>query len=104
MSWRAAHSPDDDVVEIAASLERITSRLGIPSARTMSTIANCWPKVVGEVVAAHAQPVALRDGVLVVRVDAPQWRTELKWMAGQVADRLNAEIGSDVVEQLKISV
>ncbi len=60
-----------------------------------------WPSVVGEHIAEHAIPVALRDGVLSVSAVSTAWATKLPMVQGAVArqDRgLGRRRGGDVVE------
>lgn len=104
MIWQPIHKPEDDAKPVADALDLITQRLGLPRASTMSVIFTAWPEVTGEVGAMHAKPVSLKDGVLLVEVDNPVWRTELKWMSGQIADRLNERLGGNVVERLQLRV
>ncbi len=103
MTWRA-FSTDESGSPVGVSLEKIMKRLGLPSASVTTTICQHWVDVVGPVIAEHATPQVVVDGALVVEVDDPAWRTELKWMGGQVADRLNDALGEHLVERLDIRV
>ena len=49
-----------------------------------------WPEVVGEAVAAHATPVKIERGRLLVNVDEPGWATQLRYLEADLIGRLAA--------------
>jgi predicted nucleic acid-binding Zn ribbon protein len=49
-----------------------------------------WPKVAGEAVAAEAEPVAERGGVLSVSCRSAAWAHELSLLGPELVARLNA--------------
>ena len=59
-----------------------------------------WAEEVGDAIAAHAQPVALRAGVLTVAVDAPTWLQELQFLKDTLRERLNARLGQKLIDDL----
>jgi predicted nucleic acid-binding Zn ribbon protein len=46
----------------------LVKRLGLRERLHEAEIAEAWSKIVGEFIAAHSTPVALREGILYVRV------------------------------------
>jgi len=67
----------------------------------LSQIQRAWPAAVGDVIAANAQPVAERDGV--VRVYCPQsvWSQEIDLMGEDLAASLNAALGVEMVREVR---
>jgi predicted nucleic acid-binding Zn ribbon protein len=63
-----------------------------------------WEAIVGSSVAAHAQPLSLRDGVLRVAVDEPGWATQLRFLAPTVLARFADAVGPDLVTSIEVSV
>ncbi len=61
-----------------------------------------WAGVVGEQIAEHASPTALRDGVLTVSAETTAWATQLRMMQRQVLAKIAAAVGDRVVTSLKI--
>jgi predicted nucleic acid-binding Zn ribbon protein len=59
-----------------------------------------WASEVGEGVAAHAEPVWLRDGVLSVRVRGATWMQELQFAKEEIRSRLNRRLGAEVVRDV----
>ncbi len=55
-----------------------------------------WTATVGAMIAKHARPATLKDGVLWVEVDHPIWRTELHHRKFQILAGLN---GGDAREK-----
>jgi predicted nucleic acid-binding Zn ribbon protein len=62
-----------------------------------------WPMVVGEDIAGHAQPTALRDGVLSVTAESTAWATQLRMVQSQLLAKIAAAVGDGVVTALKIT-
>ena len=59
--------------------------------------------VVGEQIAEHATPTALRDGVLSVSAESTAWATQLRMVQAQLLAKIAAAVGDGVVTSLKIT-
>lgn len=62
-----------------------------------------WPAVVGEQIAEHATPTALRDGVLSVAAESTAWATQLRMVQAQLLAKIAAAVGDGVVTALRIT-
>jgi predicted nucleic acid-binding Zn ribbon protein len=67
------------------------------------TVFGRWTEVVGEDIAGHAEPTALREGVLHVSAESTAWATQLRLVQKQLLARIAAAVGDDVVTALKIT-
>jgi predicted nucleic acid-binding Zn ribbon protein len=85
-------------------LDRALGRLGGVRAATLDGVFAHWEDVVGTQTAAHARPVTLRDGVLVVAVDQPAWATQLRLLGGSLLARLSEVAGPDAVRSIEVRV
>ncbi len=86
------------------SLEHLARRLGAPTASSLGAVFSQWEHAVGATVAAHARPVSLSDGVLVVAVDQPGWATQLRYLSSDLIARLGDVAGEGVVSRIDIRV
>jgi predicted nucleic acid-binding Zn ribbon protein len=68
---------------------------------TLAAVQRVWEQAVGGVVAAHAMPTGERDGTLVVTCESAVWAQELDLMGPELAGRLNAALGADLVRALR---
>jgi predicted nucleic acid-binding Zn ribbon protein len=84
---------------ISSALANLSSSLA--PASTLAAVQEAWGQAVGQTIAAAAQPVAERDGVLTVRCEAAVWAQELELMAGELLERLNALIEGEQVRELR---
>jgi predicted nucleic acid-binding Zn ribbon protein len=89
---------------VAASLGPLAASLGAPAPDVLGRLFAGWEQVVGPDVAAHARPVSLRDGVLLLSVDHPAWATQLGYLRSDLLARIGAAIGSETVTELRIRV
>ena len=84
-------------------LDPIGRQLGMEGAVEAGRLFARWRTIVGDDVAAHVEPTSLRDGVLRVRADSPAWATEIGYLATEIAERVNAEVGRPVVNELRVT-
>jgi predicted nucleic acid-binding Zn ribbon protein len=84
---------------IASALGSLQAEL-VPDT-LLAEVQRAWRAVVGEAIAAQAQPVAERAGVLTVSCAAAVWAQELDLMGPEVLERLNSSLGSGSLARLK---
>jgi len=94
----------EEPVPLAHGIDRIVRSLRGTSASGQVAVMGRWEEAVGEVVAAHARPVALDRGQLVVEVDDPAWATQLRFLERTVMGRLDELVGPGVVTQVVVRV
>jgi predicted nucleic acid-binding Zn ribbon protein len=68
---------------------------------TLSSVQACWERVAGPSIAAAAHPASEREGVLTVRCESSVWAHELELMAPALLERLNCELGADMLTGLR---
>ncbi|HEX2096763.1 MAG TPA: DUF721 domain-containing protein [Solirubrobacterales bacterium] len=72
---------------LRAALDRAAPRTPLAAAQA------AWDDTVGEQIAAFAQPVSERDGVLLVECSDPVWTQELDLMQEDLLAQLRGRIG-----------
>jgi predicted nucleic acid-binding Zn ribbon protein len=70
-------------------------------ATTLAAVQVIWADVVGPTIAAAAQPVAERDGLLTLACEASAWAQELDLLAPELLGRLNAALGGEPLQRLR---
>ena len=93
-----------DPVSMHASLDRIVRHLGGPSADVATGIFGRWSELVGDAVAAHSRPVAMKGTTLVVAVSDPAWATQLRFLEHDLIERLRTELGEDAIDTIDVRV
>jgi len=63
-------------------------------ATLLACVQSVWAEVVGPAIAAEADPVSERDGVVTVACRTATWAQELDLMQDRILERLNASIGA----------
>jgi hypothetical protein len=90
---------------IGDEIRRELSRSGGGQALALGEITAAWPRVVGESVARQAWPLRLaRDGTLHVATSSATWAFELDRLAGEVRERLVAELGDAAPPAIRFRV
>lgn len=78
--WRGLPSdfpPPDRAQSTSDLLPKVMQKLGLKERMQESEILGAWKSLVGEFIAGHSAPVALREGVLYVQVLQPALHYEL---------------------------
>jgi predicted nucleic acid-binding Zn ribbon protein len=80
--WRPSFGDVDAHTKHSASsanqlVPAVMKQLGLEERLQQSQVFFLWPSIVGSDIARHAQPVSLKNGLLVVGCDHPMWLQEI---------------------------
>ncbi len=95
---------DDEPRPVRAALDDVLRGLGNPGVAAVRTVFSDWTALVGEETAAHAKPVSLDGGCLLVVVDEPAWATRFRYEQAPLLGRFAAELGEGVVTRIEVRV
>ncbi len=83
-------------------LPALMQKLGLKERLRESEVIDAWSSIVGEFIATHSAPVALRDGVLYVRVLQPALHYELEQISKiAILRKLKRRFGGKTVRDLR---
>ena len=103
--WRGlppAHQSRDRWQQTAELLPALMQKLGLKERLRESEIIDAWGSIVGEFIATHSAPVALRQGILYVRVLQPALHYELEQVAkAEVLRKLKKRFGGKTIRDLR---
>ena len=86
-------------------LPKLMQKLGLKERLRESEMIDAWSSIVGEFIAAQSAPVALRDGVLYVRVLQPSLYYELERIAKlEILRKLKQRFGSKTIRDIRFRV
>jgi predicted nucleic acid-binding Zn ribbon protein len=106
MPWEPLPTQDGPAgpQQVGKGLDRLVRGLGGPSAQAVGAVFGRWAEIVGEQIAAHTRPLAMRDGALQVGVDDPAWAPELRFLEPQILSRLHEVLGPVDVDRIEVRV
>lgn len=84
-----------------AVLDKLTTSMGWTSPLAKSELLVAWPKLVGDEVAAHAEPVTVEDGLLTVRCDSTAWAQQLRAMRMTVLAHIDEQHPAAGIESIR---
>ena len=90
-----------DPSRIGTVLGTMAAGWGVENPLESARIVSSWTQVVGPEVAAKCRPTSLKGGVLRVHTDSAAWASEFRFLAAEVRSRINAELGREVVREVK---
>ena len=80
-------------------------RLGLRERLHETEVIETWSKIVGEFIAAHSAPFALRDGILYVRVLQPVLHYELEQVSKiDILRKLKKRFGTKTIRDIRFRV
>jgi predicted nucleic acid-binding Zn ribbon protein len=95
----------DRWAEPADVLPKLMQRLGLRERLHETEVLEAWSKIVGDFIAAHSAPVALREGVLYVRVLQPALHYELEQVSKiDILRKLKQRFGGKVIRDIRFRV
>lgn len=86
-------------------LPKLMQRLGLRERLHETEVIDAWAKIVGDFIAAHSAPVALREGILYVRVLQPALHYELEQVSKiDILRRLKQRFGTKTIRDIRFRV
>lgn len=91
--------------KIGDVLGPLLKKLGLERKLREARIALKWKKIVGERVAAHSRPVAVRGRTLIVNVDSSVWLTELsRYFKEKILSKIHDEMGEKRIKDIRFRI
>src|SRR2546425_5785197 len=89
----------------AELVPKMMQRLGLRERLHETEVIDTWSKIVGEFIAAHSAPFALRDGILYVRVLQPALHYELEQVSKiEILRKLKQRFGGKTIRDIRFRV
>jgi predicted nucleic acid-binding Zn ribbon protein len=89
----------------AELMPRLMQRLGLRERLRETEVIDAWSKIVGDFIAAHSAPVALREGILYVRVLQPALHYELEQISkSEILRKLKQRFGGKTIRDVRFRV
>jgi Protein of unknown function (DUF721). len=89
----------------AEVMPKLMQRLGLRERLRETEVIDAWSKIVGDFIAAHSTPVALREGILYVRVLQPALHYELEQISkSEILRKLKQRFGGKTIRDIRFRV
>lgn len=100
------YDKDTQLTSLRIGLDKVIGQLDPTGTKgaLQSHVAKCWRTIAGQTVSEHTISVHLRKQELVVILDSPIWAQEIAMFSKQYIAKINAEIGSDSVTNIRYKV
>jgi predicted nucleic acid-binding Zn ribbon protein len=86
-------------------MPKLMQRLGLRERLRETEVIDVWSKIVGDFIAAHSAPVALREGILYVRVLQPALHYELEQISKpEILRKLKQRFGGKTIRDIRFRV
>ncbi|MBI2372308.1 MAG: DUF721 domain-containing protein [Deltaproteobacteria bacterium] len=81
-------------------LTQLFRDLGLEPRLREQRVFEVWTEAVGDPVARHVQPAAIRDGLLFLTVDTSAWMQQLQFMKELLRTQLNQKLDGEIVREI----
>lgn len=105
--WRGCDEAMDLNAGVHKAEEFITSILKAAGAQDglhEDEVKSTWKELAGDFISQHTEPVSVKNGHLVLRVNQPTMRFHLDQMKPMLLKRLQDQLGKDRIKAIKFSV
>ena len=97
--------PTDRWQSPAELVPKLMQRLGLRERLHETEVIETWSKIVGDFIAAHSTPFALREGILYVRVLQPVLHYELEQISkSEILRKLKQRFGGKTIRDVRFRV
>jgi predicted nucleic acid-binding Zn ribbon protein len=100
--WSAPGADPRDPQPLGRLIAGLTRERGWSDRLNDGRVFGQWAQLVGDEVAEHAQPIALKDGELTVQASSTAWATQLRLLQRQLLAKIAAGVGHGVVKRMRI--
>ena len=90
------------VVPLAGAVDALAAR--VAPATLLADVQRIWPEVAGGLMAGQAEPVAEREGTVILACSSSVWAQELELLGPGLVDAMNAALGAPRVTGLRCRV
>ena len=91
-----------DVLPLDEVLKKLLREEGLEMPLLQKRLVDAWEVVTGNVVARYTAEKFIRNQTLFVKITNPALRQDLSMMRTQLVKRLNEQVGSFVISDIKI--
>jgi predicted nucleic acid-binding Zn ribbon protein len=82
-------------------IDGLMHQLGLQRKLKQYDIVPLWPSIVGEQIAGLTSVDKIDKDVLIVKVSAAPWRTELTFRKKEILDKVHAAMNSDSIKDIR---
>lgn len=91
---------DPQLERLGEILDKSLKRLELSAKLKEYGVWPIWNEIVGVTIARNAQPEKIRNGTLFVKVSSSTWMQELQYMKEMISEKLNQNLGREVVKNI----
>ncbi len=86
---------------LGSVIDALVRQLGIQTKLKQYDIVDVWGSIVGAQIASVTSIDKIEKNVLVVKVTAAPWRTELTFRRSEILDKIHAAMNSDAIKDIR---
>ncbi|MBR5350679.1 MAG: DUF721 domain-containing protein [Prevotella sp.] len=90
-----------NMVPLSEVLQRFLRENGLETPLQQKRLIDSWEKIAGKAVARYTQEKFIRNQTLFVKISNPALRADLSMMREELINRLNQEVGSRLITEIR---
>ncbi len=97
-------SQKKDFSHIGSIIGNVLKEYMPESAGELTRVWQIWDDAVGEIIAANAQPIAIKRDLLLVHATSSTWIHQLQFLKADIISKLNAALGKPMISEIKFKI
>jgi hypothetical protein len=89
---------------LSVTLVKMLKAQGLDSRLQEYRLFGQWEKVVGKVIARHAEPCSLRGKKMTLVVDSPAWMQQLSFLKQEIVEKVNRRLGHNAIRDIVLKL
>ncbi len=89
------------MIQLNKILKSVLKNAGLEKGVTQHTALIIWDSVVGKKIGEQTSPEKVEYGVITVKASTPAWRQELLFKKQDILKKLNKQLGSKVIKDIR---
>jgi len=102
--WQNKIPRKGQILSLESAVQNAVGYLGLKQKLEGARVLDMWGEIVGGAIANVTNAESIKDGVLCVAVFDASWRQELMFLSDQIIEKLNGELGTKSVTNIKFSL
>ncbi len=94
--------PYKPYMSVGEAIKAFLDKNGLSTQAAVQAVISKWESLMGAAIAQNTEKIWFQRGVLYIKMSSPIWRSELQMARKKIAEVVNREAKSDIVQEVKI--
>ena len=89
-------------LSLGDAIQKFLAKHGLRETAKVQEVISQWDVLMGKPIANNTEKIWFNKGILYIKMSSPIWKNELSLARNKIKDMVNAKVGEDVVNEVRI--